>query len=170
MHVWYLQKWRKNSQLNSVIHSKGLRIRIDKEVDSTVHKFCIEFSKWLRKEFEFPLRVNVYIKKDYRIRAKDGDMVVGTFWRPENYNGCPYIRLATGDYLELVQDRGEEDAMWEILRTFAHELTHYFQYINNLKLTLRGEERQANAYADYVLDAYYSYIKDKMLCVEECKV
>lgn len=36
----------------------------------------------------------------------------------------------------------------------AHELTHYFQWINALKLTPIGRERQANAYARYITDEY----------------
>lgn len=129
-------------------------MRIDKDVDATVRVFCLDFAKWLRKEFRFPVRVNVYVKKDYRIKAKDGDMVVGTFWRPAENSSYPYIRLATGDYYELVEDRGEENAMWAILASFAHELTHYYQHINDLQLTLIGEERQANAYTKRILKAY----------------
>ena len=36
----------------------------------------------------------------------------------------------------------------------AHELTHYFQWINSIKLTPIGKERQATNYADYVLEDY----------------
>ncbi|MBO5396113.1 MAG: hypothetical protein J6A97_04445 [Clostridia bacterium] len=108
----------------------------------------------MRKEFEFPLRVNVYVKGDYRIKAKDGDMVVGTCWKPADFSAYPYIRLATGDYNELVDERGEDGAMWAILASFSHELTHYYQYINNLQLTLVGEERQAHAYVNRILEAY----------------
>ena len=41
-----------------------------------------------------------------------------------------------------------------ILLTIAHELTHYFQWINALKLTPIGQERQATKYARYILDEY----------------
>ena len=62
------------------------------------------------------------------------------------YDFYPYIRIATGDYEELVEEYGDEDAMWATLSVFAHELTHYYQHINNLPLTPIGVERQARAY------------------------
>jgi hypothetical protein len=39
---------------------EGLRIRCDKEVHPEVRRACLEFAKWLRNEFEFPIRVVVY--------------------------------------------------------------------------------------------------------------
>lgn len=158
MHIWYLEDWNKYIKHSDNSIKKGLRMHIEDDVDDAVRIFCLKFAKWLRKEFKFPLRLNVYVKHDYRIRAKDGDMVVGTIWRPEDYNSYPYIRLATGDYCELIEERGKENAMWAILATFAHELTHYYQHINNLQLTMIGEERQANAYTNRILNAYDLYL------------
>lgn len=45
-------------------------------------------------------------------------------------------------------------ALAATLSTIAHELTHYFQWINSLQLTPIGEERQAARYAGYILDEY----------------
>lgn len=160
MHIWYSDNWKKYITQNDDTAKKGLRMHIEKAVDDSVREVCLLFAGWLRKEFEFPVRLNVYVKSDYRIKAKDGDMVVGTMWRPEDDNSYPYIRLATGDYNELVDERGETQAMWSILATFAHELTHYYQYINHLPLTLRGEERQAAAYTNRILEAYDLYLAE----------
>lgn len=49
---------------------------------------------------------------------------------------------------------GKDSALTAILLTIAHELTHYFQWINSLTLTSIGRERQATKYARYVLDDY----------------
>ncbi|MCE0554415.1 hypothetical protein LQK80_24240 [Bacillus thuringiensis] len=38
--------------------------------------------------------------------------------------------------------------------TIAHELTHYFQWINDIRLTRIGYERQATAYSGYIIDEY----------------
>ena len=97
----------------------------------------------------------VYIKNSFKITAMDGDKVVGTFWRIEdNYTIEPYIRVAAGDYKDLCSKWGKDNALTAILVTMAHELTHYFQWINSLHLTLIGEERQATKYARYILDEY----------------
>lgn len=49
---------------------------------------------------------------------------------------------------------GKDSALTAILITIAHELTHYFQWINALHLTPIGQERQATKYARYILDDY----------------
>lgn len=149
-----------NINIHEEGHRIGLRLRCDKNVDPEVRTFCKDFTKWLRKEYFFPVRVPVYIKADYRIKAKDGEMVVGTFFRPYDYHTEPYARIATGDYQELVRKQGKEYAMWAILSSIAHELTHYFQYVNSVILTRIGEERQATMYSRYILSEYDAYLNN----------
>ena len=85
----------------------------------------------------------------------DGDKVYGTFWCMEDdYMVEPFIRVAAGDYKDLCVKWGKDSALTAILLTIGHELTHYFQWINSLKLTPIGQERQATKYARYVLDEY----------------
>ena len=157
MKVLYLHNWMARIPPESM---NGLRVRVQNGVDPAVRGACLDFARWLRTEFPFPLRLNVYIKRDYRIRAMDGDMVVGTIWQPDNLSEYPYIRLAAGDYTELVEARGDDEAMWAILRSFAHEIVHYFQHINGVQLTLRGEEIQASRGAEYILEMYDAYLND----------
>ena len=154
-HIWTLDNWEKNIDITKEGHRSGLRLRFDKGIDDEVRRACKEFALFLRKEYFFPLRVMVYIKKSFQITAMDGEKVVGTFWRIEdNYTIEPYIRVATGDYKDLCLKWGKDSALTAILITMAHELTHYYQWINSLHLTLIGEERQATKYARYILDDY----------------
>ncbi len=83
-----------------------------------------------------------------------GDMVCGTFFRPADRNREPYIRVAAGDYEELLEECGKDNALAGILNTVLHELTHYFQWLNDLDLTLIGEERQATNYARNIMYDY----------------
>lgn len=160
MHIWYLRNWENLINLTADGYRCGLRMRFDAGVNENVREFCKKFAKWLRKEFFFPIRVSVYIKKDYRIKAKDGEYVVGTFLWPAEYGTEPYVRIATGDYQDLKEKRGEEEAMWAILGSIAHELTHYFQYVNGISLTKIGEERQATTYSDFILSDYDEYLQN----------
>lgn len=66
----------------------------------------------------------------------------------------PYIRVAAGDYEELLKHYGKDNALAAILLTIAHELTHYFQWINDINLTKIGMERQPTSYAQYILEEY----------------
>ena len=84
----------------------------------------------------------------------DGDWAYGTFLRPGDYRDEPYARIAVGDFPELCLKWGRTDALSWVFYCVAHELTHYFQWINDLKLTPIGEERQATCYGHYILDDY----------------
>ena len=44
----------------------------------------------------------------------------------------------------------------------AHELGHYYQYLNRVSLTPRGIEWQATYYAHRVQEAYYDAEWDEM--------
>jgi hypothetical protein len=68
----------------------------------------------------------------------------------------PYVRIATGDYQMLLKKWGKDNALNAILKCIAHKLTHYFQWINELKLTDIGTERQANQYSRLILDEYFN--------------
>lgn len=155
-HIWTLENWEKNINLEQTGHRTGLRLRIDKCVDIEVRRSCKEFAQFLRRNYFFPIRINVYIKNAEHIQAMDGDLVYGTFWFvDDDYTIEPHIRVAAGDYPKRSLAWDKDTALNVILFTIAHELTHYFQWINALKLTPIGMERQATIYARYVLDEYF---------------
>lgn len=152
MHLWTIRKWEKTYG-NLKVRS-GLRLKCDKDVDPEVKRACREFCKWLRKEYYFPIRVPIYVKSLKRIKAKDGELVTATFCGPYNKLLEPYIRISAGDYKELLESREKDYALAAYLHSIAHELTHYFQWVNNLSLTEMGEERQANQYSRFIVDEY----------------
>ena len=155
MHIWTITDWEKNLPDNS-LRRTGLRFRYDRNTHPEVKRACLQFAIWLRTQYYFPLRVVVYVKRTKTIRTKDGDHVVGSFFEPFSYLDEPYIRIATGDYNELANHLGKDNALASILLSLAHELTHYYQWINNIQLTPMGRERQATKYANYIIDEYAS--------------
>ncbi len=154
MKPWDMDAWKENGFNNC--RRNGLRLRTESGVDSEVKRACKEFAKWLRGQYIFPQRVNVYIKSAYYIKAMDGDLVSGTCFWPYDKVEEPYIKIAAGDYEDLVRERGKDNALAAILHTMAHELTHYFQWINNLDegLSDKQAERQAVRCAGILLDRY----------------
>lgn len=152
MIVWERLDW--TQYLSSRPHRVGIRIRFDREVDPIVKNSISTFIKWTKEVYTFPLRVIVYVKSTERIKAKDGEMVCGTFFRPDDYGVEPYIRVATGDYGLLAKSVGMDNALARILETLAHEMTHYYQYVNKVNLSYRGEEIQASKTASIVLDLF----------------
>lgn len=154
MHIWTISDWEKNLQKNDSSRRAGIRFRYDRDVHPEVKRACSQFAIWLRTQYCFPLRIAVYVKGTKTIRAKDGEHVVGIFFEPFSYLDEPYIRIATGDYEELMNDVGNDNALASILHSLAHELTHYYQWINNIQLTPIGRERQADRYASFIMDEY----------------
>ena len=152
MNVWKTKKWYEYYRFHHC--RSGLRIRYEKNVNSEVKRAINEFVCWLRNEYVFPKRINMYVKEKRRIKAMNGENVCGTFFRPTDRNEEPYIKIATGDYLELFDKWGKDDALASILTAIAHELTHYFQWLNDLNLTFIGEERQATNYSHKILYDY----------------
>lgn len=154
MHIWTIEKWVKHLNYDSYPYRKGLRLKFDKYVHPEVKRACKEFCHWLRKVYFSPVRIPIYIKETEQIKALDGDMVSATFFGPYDLKVEPYARVAVGDYYKLLEKRGKDNALAAILGSIAHELTHYFQWINGIELTLIGEDRQATMYAKSILIEY----------------
>lgn len=153
MHIWTLEKWKKY-YLDDFLHRRGLRLRFESSVDTEVKRAINDFCVWLRQEYYFPKRIVVYIKKDKRITAKDKALVFATFFEPLDRLEEPFVKIATGDYCDLLKNNTQDNALAALLYLLAHELTHYFQWINDIKLTEIGFERQADAYSKLIISEY----------------
>ncbi len=154
MHIWLINNWEKNLNWSNKNYRIGLRLKFDKDVDPEVKRSCKEFAMWLRKEYFFPIRVPIYIKSTTYIKASDGTKAYALFSRPDSFKYEPYVKIAAGDYGEKYKKWGKDSALTAILKDIAHELTHYFQWINDIELTSIGVERQATQYSRYILDEY----------------
>ncbi len=152
MNIWTIRRWENNLEAEN--RRTGLYFRYDSNVDPEFKGACKRFAKWVRSEYYFPLRVLVYIKGKRYIKAKDGEKVVGVFFEPFEYTVEPYVRIAAGDYGDLKNEIGRDNAIASILLSITHEITHYFQWINNLELTDSGRERQATRYSHMIIDMY----------------
>ncbi|MDL2328051.1 hypothetical protein LJC64_05335 [Ruminococcaceae bacterium OttesenSCG-928-A11] len=153
MCIWTIEKWKKIIK-NDSTRRTGLRVRFEKDVNAEVRRACISFCKWLRSKYNFPIRVPIYIKASKKIIAMDDERVYATFFAPFNLEQEPYIRVATGTYVEDALKYGKDNALAGILVSIAHELTHYFQWINGIKLTPIGTERQATMHSRWIIDEY----------------
>ncbi len=123
----------------------GIRLRFEPGVDNEVRRAILEFTKWLRHHIEFPIRLPVYVKKSDRIRSIDGELVSATFFAPWDKDVEPYIRIATGDYPELVNERAKDNALASILGSLGHEICHYEQWLKDKPFNCGGASRRATS-------------------------
>lgn len=152
MNIWECNEWE-SVYLNSNCR-KGIKIDFDKEVNMDLRNAIKTMIAWLRTEYEFPIRVRIYIKKDLLVKATDGDRVSDFFFWPANRYDEPYIKLAAGDYNELLERLGRDDAIATILIALLQEITHYFQWINGLEFADPSLDEQAKKCARAVLNDY----------------
>ena len=165
-HLWPLYHWENYLYLDDTQkYHEGLRMKYDQGIHPELKQMCKRFAGYLRSKYCFPLRVTVHIKKHDRVLASDGDLVTGLFLYNENYDYStdPDILIAAGDYEDLIKRWGQESAMRNILGTIAHELSHYYQWINQIHFTPIGLERQANHYAEYIVDDFVDYLSEQSM-------
>ena len=152
MDIWIIDNWK--TYYSNKTHRSGIKVDFELGVNESVKSAIKNMVNWLRKTYTFPVRVRIYVKKGIKVKARDGDLVPDLFFWPYNRDDEPYIKIATGDYFELLSKLGKDDALATILLALLRNLTHYFQWLNDIKLTPIGEERQATRCARLKLREY----------------
>ena len=155
MDVWKSNNWNSIYYPRKGTLRKGLFLRFQRGINPIVVSECKLFCAWLRGQYEFPIRVPIYFKKNKYIRARDGEYVSALFFEPYDKYTEPYISIATGTYSDMEKEIGSVNAIGSILCSIAHELTHYYQWINDIQLSESGYERQAAYYAKRIVGDYY---------------
>jgi hypothetical protein len=122
----------------------GLRIR-GQRGNPIVRESLKRFAIWLRKEYDFPIRVPVYLNQHRRFLTIEGEEATASFFAPYDPTIEPYIRIATGDYDDLVSEVGMHDALASYIFSLAHEIIHYQQWIKDGTTSEEGIEEEAEA-------------------------
>lgn len=151
--LWISDDWDKYLDED---RREGIRLRFEKGTDPELRAEIIKFINWLRSEYEFPMRVPIYLKNAKQIKAMNGDLVCATFFGPFDKTLEPYIRAAIGDYQDLLEERGKINALGAIFCSIAHEFSHYFQWIK-ASTDEELDERQAKYYGNAIAHDYFDY-------------
>jgi hypothetical protein len=131
----------------------GLRVR-GARAHPVVRGAAIRFAAWLRGYYEFPVRLPIYLSPRPLLISLNGEECSATFFAPWEPTVEPYIRVATGDYLDLRKARGRDDALSCYLCSIAHEIVHYQQWIDTGEIWERGVVSRA----DRIVDAYATHV------------
>lgn len=119
----------------------GIRIRGHRG-HPDVRDALIRYAQWLRREYDFPIRVPVYLQPGEYIIA-DGKQCSAAFFAPFNRNQEPFIRIATGDYSLLQRAEGRDNALASFIVSMSHEVVHYLQWLDTGDCWERGVARRA---------------------------
>jgi len=127
-----------------VAQRTGIRIRGHRG-HPEVRGALIRFARWLRKNYEFPIRVPVYLSPHKEIVTIDGNKAEVSFFAPYDRNVEPYIRIATGDYPAEKREQGRDNALASYICALAHQVIHYQEWVETGELWEKGVERKATA-------------------------
>ena len=116
----------------------------------------------VKKQLYIPSSCNVYVLNSEKVKLLCGVLSYGSFrWFPKRN---PRIKIPSlidyGDY----QGYTKGEIYDNILSSLIHELTHYYQWINNLDQDDYNSERQADYYRYNILDKYYNDTMRNLRC------
>jgi hypothetical protein len=89
----------------------------------------VRYARWLRRNYDFPVRVPVYLRPSDHLVTREGHRASASFFAPFDLRVEPYIRIATGDYPALRRQNGRDDALAQFICSLNHELIHYWQWL-----------------------------------------
>lgn len=148
MNLW------ENFERKRKTETQGLSLHFQEGIDPTLRAKYISFVKWLRLKYVFPIHLNVYIINAEKIQLKNGRWAYGGFrWYEKR---TPMIRIASAIELDLLNEYTLEEIYEQILSSFVHELTHYYQWILDLEQSNATSERQANYFRYRIIEQYHA--------------
>jgi hypothetical protein len=116
---------------------KGIQIRGHRG-HPVVRRSLVRFARWLRTQYDFPIRVPVYLFPYDHIITMHGNNASASFFAPFRRDVEPFIRIATGDYRALAREAGRDDALAAFICSLAHEVIHYQQWVATGETWERG--------------------------------
>ena len=127
----------------------NLALHFASDIDPKTKKCICSFVRYLRKEFYFPIRCNVYFCNQEKFRSSSGGYCYGIFFSYDESNKRPYPQI----YIPTKQ------CLRQIYSSLCHELTHYFQwyFFDDKNKTDRSLEIQASKYASRIVQDYCGY-------------
>ena len=143
--------WVTNTEDNVRFYSDSaqktnLSLHFAHGIDPEVKKSICGFIRYLRREFFFPIRCNVYFCNREKFRSSKGGYCYGIFFSNDQSNGRIYPQI----YVPV------KIGLYAVCHSLCHELTHYFQwyFFVDREKDSRALEIQASRYASRIVEDY----------------
>ena len=145
--------WQRYSVNNKAMNApQCLSLHFEKGIDPAFRKLCIQFANWLRKNYHFPVHINIHIKDCEKIRLIGGQLAYGGFRYFKSRT--PYIRIPARIAPNLKEEYEDIEIYYSILGSLVHEITHYYQWCAGFTQTEAVSERQANYFRFRILEQF----------------
>lgn len=147
--------WVTNTEENRHFYSNSaaksnLSLRFASAIDHSTKINICKFVRYLRKEFFFPIRCNVYFCNQEKFDSSKGGFCYGIFYSNEESGGRIYPQIYIPSKMNL----------YSVFHSLSHELSHYFQwyFLDDKNKSNRSLEIQASKYATIILEDYCNYV------------
>ena len=135
--------------------NRGVYLHFAKGVDSELKSKIMAFCRWMRKNYVFPVKLVIFISDDpYIVNSQTGEKVSATIFLPDD-KSSPFARISTGNYQKDIEEIDLFSADCNVLASIAHEVTHYFQWLQSENPEL--SEKQAQSKARRIVYKYVDY-------------
>ncbi len=128
----------------------GLFLHFEKDVNKEVKRACICLTRWLRREYEFPKRIDIYYDNSTSVTSMTGEKCCSLIHLPEYLDEEVYAIIATGDYESLLKEKGKDNALAPQLASTLRILSFYFQWLKDEP----DDKRKAYYFAREILYDY----------------
>ena len=146
--------WQKYEKSNCERSDRGISFHYEKGIDRELREFYLNFAKWLRGKYVFPVHVTVYVLNQEKVRLWNGSLQYGSFrWYP---NRSPRIKVPSKVEAALLEECSLAEVYVMILSSLVHELSHYYQWVSGLEQTNTVSERQANYYRFRIIEQFFA--------------
>jgi len=145
LNPWSSKNWKRIYANKKT--KQGIITFFDDSIDKNIINEFHRFNQWLTSSFDFPVRIKLMLINTEKVQMSNGAWVYGMF-KYFSSNRYPIIKIPVLS----------NEINWEIeelLGSYVHELTHYFQWINRFEQTEDESERQANYYRYRIIQKYY---------------
>lgn len=142
-----------NFKNKTIKNSEGISLIFEKGIERDLRKEYIYLVKWLRKNYIFSVHINIYILNKEKVELLNGNLAYGSFrWFPKRN---PIIKIPSLINYNEYDGCPKGEIYDNVLSSLIHELTHYYQWVIQVKQTNSISERQADYYRYKILDNYY---------------
>ena len=146
--------WQLFEKTNCSLCNMGVSFHFEKEIDQDLRDLFLNFAKWVRNKYVFPVHLTVYILNQEKVMLRDGSLKYGSFrWYPKR---SPRIKIPAKVEMELLEECSLEEIYEMILSSLVHEISHYYQWALELEQSNAVSERQANYFRFRIIDLYYA--------------
>lgn len=144
--------WQSFEKGNCTLANQGISFRYDKGIEPELRALYLDYSRWLRKKYVFPVHLTVYVLNQEKVMLRNGAWRYGSFrWYPKR---SPRIKLPSKVEEELLAQFSSAEIYEMILSSLVHEISHYYQWVLALEQTNAVSERQANYYRYRMIQQY----------------